>query len=436
MNDYATSVKDTLFSLIHELDQISCLFSQNPESDFKRNRKLGFESLIMFLLSMEGGSLSKEILEYFQYDTDAASVSAFNQQRKKLMPEALEFLFHEFNSTFSGEKKYQGYTLLACDGSDINIARNPDDKDTYFQSTPDDKGFNQLHLNALYDVLERRYTDVLIQPARKENEYCAMTDMIDRSKIKGKVIVMADRGYESYNIFAHIEKKEWNYLVRVKDINSNGMVSSYLIPNQEEFDISVEKVLTRKQTKVEKADPRKYKFIQKNSTFDYLDLVQNKYYPISLRIVRFKISEDTYECIITNLDTEQFPIQTIKELYHLRWGIETSFRELKYAIGLSHFHAKKVPYITQEIFARLIMYNFCELITTHVIIRQKTTKHTYQVNYTMAIHICRYFFKIADIKPPNVEALIQKYILPVRTGRHDPRKVKAHGSVSFLYRVA
>ena len=45
----------------------------------------------------------------------------------------------------------------------------------------------------------------------------------------------------------------------------------------------------------------------------------------------------------------------------------------------------------QEIYARLILYNYCELITMHVIIQQKGTKHVYQMNYTIAIHICRYF---------------------------------------------
>ena len=45
----------------------------------------------------------------------------------------------------------------------------------------------------------------------------------------------------------------------------------------------------------------------------------------------------------------------------------------------------------QEIYARLILHNYCELITMHVIIQQKDTKHVYQMNYTIAIHICRYF---------------------------------------------
>jgi hypothetical protein len=40
-----------------------------------------------------------------------------------------------------------------------------------------------------------------------------MTTMIDRSDVKGKTIIIADRGYESYNILAHAEKKNWNYLI-------------------------------------------------------------------------------------------------------------------------------------------------------------------------------------------------------------------------------
>lgn len=121
----------------------------------------------------------------------------------------------------------------------------------------------------------------------------------------------------------------------------------------------------------------------------------------------------------------------------MRWGIETSFRELKYAVGLTGFHAKKREYIIQEIWAHLILYNFCEIIPAHISIRECTTKHTYQINYTFAIHICRYFIsKMAEKSPPDVEALISKEILPVRPGRHDPRKVGHKKAVSFLYRVA
>lgn len=159
---------------------------------------------------------------------------------------------------------------------------------------------------------------------------------------------------------------------------------------------------------------------------------------MTLRIVRFKISEDTYETLVTSLNRFEFPIEKLKEIYHLRWGIETSFRELKYAIGLVNFHAKKVEYIKQEVFARLIMYNFCERITDSVVIKQDANrKWTYQVNFTMGIHICVDFFKHHfNEPPPNIENLISNYILPIRPDRQDERKLKAKTAVFFLYRVA
>lgn len=432
---FAERVKSSLLSLIKEMASTPWLFSKKPDADFSRNRKLDFASTIQFILSMESGSLKKELLDYFRFSAETPSASAFSQQRSKLISETFPFLFDEFNSLFPFQRNYNGYRLLACDGSDLNIARNPKDTDTYFQSFPTDKGFNQLHLNALYDLCEKRYTDAVIQPARKENESLAMVQMIDRYHGQKKTIFIADRGYETYNIFAHVQEKGMYYLIRVKDGGRGSMTGSFELPDEKEFDYIMQLVLTRKQTKEVKASPKKYKFLSKASPFDYLDLHDRKFYTLNFRVVRFAISEGSYECIITNLPREEFPSNEIKKVYAMRWGIETSFRELKYAIGLSCFHSKKMEYIKQEIYARLILYNYCEIITMHVVIQQKDTEHIYQMNYTIAIHICRYFLK-HDISPPDVEKLIQKNLLPVRPGRSDPRKVKPKSAVSFLYRVA
>ena len=121
----------------------------------------------------------------------------------------------------------------------------------------------------------------------------------------------------------------------------------------------------------------------------------------------------------------------------MRWGIETSFRDLKHTIGLSHFHSKKVEFIKQEIYARLVLYNFCEAITSHVVVQNKHRKHTYQLHFSAAVDICRQFLLDRSmLSPPDVEALLLKYVQPVRHGRHDPRKVKTRSFVSFTYRVA
>ena len=56
----------------------------------------------------------------------------------------------------------------------------------------------------------------------------------------------------------------------------------------------------------------------------------------------------------TNLPRDEFPVERIKTLYNARWSIESSFRKLKYTIGLSNFHAYKPEYVKQEIWARLL----------------------------------------------------------------------------------
>ncbi|MBQ7868290.1 MAG: IS4/IS5 family transposase, partial [Clostridia bacterium] len=72
-----------------------------------------------------------------------------------------------------------------------------------------------------------------------------------------------------------------------------------------------------------------------------------------------------------------------------------------------------------------------------IAVENKPRKHTYQLNFSAAVDVCRQFLPDhSTLSPPNVEALLLKYVLPVRNGRHDPRKVKPRSCVSFTYRVA
>jgi hypothetical protein len=207
MNEYANSLNETLTSLIREMSAAPAPYVKNPEKDFTRKKKLPFETVMQLLISMGGNSIYKELLESQGYDVNTATTSAFVQQRNKILPSAVEFLFHEFTQSHTDIKHYRGYRLLAVDGSDFHIATDPTDTNTYFQSQPDTKGFNLLHLNAAYDLCNRLYVDAIVQPRRLCNEGRALAAMVDRSPIKGKTIVTADRGYESYNNFAYCTQR-------------------------------------------------------------------------------------------------------------------------------------------------------------------------------------------------------------------------------------
>ena len=442
MSSKIQAVKEKLNSAINQLCEVSWMFAKDPARNFTRERKLPLREVISVLLCMEGGSLTSELLRYFGCNQNTASSSAFIQQRQKINEFAFPSLFDMFVKNTDTHRRYKGYRLFAADGSDVQTPANPKEKDSFFPGSASQKSYNLLHLDALYDLLGHTYIDAEVSGKRKFDENGVLCKMVDRSSIEN-VLIIADRGYESYNLFAHIQEKGWKYLIRVKDIHSSGIAAGLDLPNGDEFDCWFHFHFTKRQTKEAKlllSDKLNYKWLSATTSFDYLPASNRKHDPLSLyylpfRVVRFKISESSYETVITNLDEAQFPPDELKRLYGMRWGIETSFRELKYTVGLLHFHAKKVENITQEIFARLIMYNFSELITSHVVIQKPNRKHPYKANFSVAVHVCRQFL-LGNVSPPDVEATISKNVSVTRTGRSNPRNMVSKHAVSFLYRLA
>lgn len=154
MNDqaYARTVKKTLLDCIADLDFVKWLFLKHPETDFTRDRKFSFQKLVKIMLLIDGGSLQNELMKYFSFADDTPTKSAFCQQRAKVLPEAIRFLFSIFTERLEAldtPKLFHGYRILAADGSDINILYNPLDTET-FHKNGDNRGYNQLHLNAFY----------------------------------------------------------------------------------------------------------------------------------------------------------------------------------------------------------------------------------------------------------------------------------------------
>lgn len=441
MLDRIKLVKRKMDESLEQLCEVSWMFSKQPEKDFTRNRKLPFPKLVSFLLAMEGGTLTTELLKRFGCSLDTASASAFVQQRSKLAPETFPSLFDLFVRKTQPIKLYKGFRLLATDGSDIQIPNNPEHTASHYHGANGQASYNILHLDAIYDLLQCTYQDASLAGDRDANERSVLCQMVDRSSIPNALMI-ADRGYESYNVMAHIQQKGWKFLIRIQDTaNSRGIAAGLNLPDSDQFDMFVDMTLTTKQTnEVKKLLQNKNLYKHLHKDFDYLPKTNRKHDPavffkLPFRIVRFNISEYTYETVVTNLDTVAFPPSELKKLYAMRWGIETSFRELKYTIGLLHFHAKKVEHIYQEVFARLIMYNFTELITSPVISHKADCKYAYKANFTVAVHVCRQFF-LGNVSPPDVEAAIRRYVSPIRPGRSRPRNLTVKHAVSFVYRVA
>ena len=71
--NHSDSIKAILLATINELTSNLHQYVVNPGKDFTRNRKMGFEKTIAFLLTMEGDCIKEEIYRYFGRKKEAPS---------------------------------------------------------------------------------------------------------------------------------------------------------------------------------------------------------------------------------------------------------------------------------------------------------------------------------------------------------------------------
>ncbi len=433
MQNYCNIVKNKLNVLIRNMENNVSGFVVEPTRDFVRKSELSFSKTMRFILGIGSRTLGKELMEFYDFDPKMVSVSAIVQRRAKILPAAFQHLFHEFNKEFSQTNFFHGYRLYAVDGSDIHIPTIPEDHSTHCCPNELSIGYNLMHLNALYDLMNRRYMDAVLQDNSNGNEHSALISMLKNTGHDS--IIVADRGYEAYNTIAHIENAGLKYVIRIK--TKAGIAQKFNIPPDEETDFTADILLTRRQNNEVKAKSSIYRYLPTASTFDFLPKDSKDTYPLKFRIIRIKISEDNYETLVTNLWNDEFSAEDIKMIYKIRWGVETSFRELKYHVGLIAFHSKKKDCVIQEIWASMIMYNFSMLITENILIDDdKHNNYHYKINYAIAIYACIAFFRCNIVSPSHLEKLIARNKCPVRPDRSVHRKTRCHSAIGFNYRLS
>ncbi|MCM1237110.1 MAG: IS4 family transposase [Ruminococcus flavefaciens] len=436
INNIPNTIKEELnTAIIQAIENENKEFGEQ-ECNFFRKRTLTAERMIKILLSMQGGSLQKEL-----YDANVkVTASAFVQQREKLSYTIFEDIMERFNALHNDTKTYKGYRVLAVDGTAINMARNPK-SDSFMQNKSVPKGYNQLHVNPIYDVLNKIYVHCMIQPQPKQDEIGALLFMLTWFNYSSKTLLVMDRGYEAYTVIAHfLENSNINFLMRVKQDRS-AMREIKKLP-MIELDRDISFTITTTQTKEDKENDYIFLQTQKNTNRIYSNKTKAgrwnfpSPYLMKFRVVRFMLNTGEYETLVTNLP-HSFTLSEIKELYHARWGIETAFREIKYGIGLVNLHGKKDEFVKQEIYAAMIMSNFCSRITNQIIVPQrKGNAYAYKVNMKMAIYLCKKYYREDDSDAKRLMEDIARYSEPVRPDRRDERNIRAKSFVGFTYRVS
>lgn len=79
----------------------------------------------------------------------------------------------------------------------------------------------------------------------------------------------------------------------------------------------------------------------------------------------------------TNLSKDSFTKEQLRDLYRLRWRIETAFKDFSTSLGLEAWHSKTENGLLQELFLRLWMFNLSRLLSNSCQRLPGVGAHTY-----------------------------------------------------------
>lgn len=307
-----------------------------PGKNFTRNRKLDFPAAIMATIGNCRGSAYLEA-DRFSEAANCGPVSdtAIRKARAKIDPAAFYELFLRAAAVAPQEKKYHGYQLLAVDGMKGELPRTPELMKKYCRGKAETPLF---HAISAYDVLNEVFVDALfLFGIVSEHEYgMKLTEHYVESSSKGPRIWIYDRGFPSLRFIQHLNQLGEYYVMRV---------SSSFLKEVNEF---AKGKAVDKEVQIHYTERRAA--VNRVATDGELDF--------SLRCVRVKLKGQREEILITNLDRKEFPKRYLKEIYGLRWGIETSYNYLKNAVFVEEFTSRKEPGIQQDFYSTLIVNNF------------------------------------------------------------------------------
>lgn len=428
--------KEMYLQSIDKLFEHKDLYFENPEKAFSRTQKISLWDTMLFPMVADNCSTAIELLDYFtkndlQLDI-LPSQAAMSYRRDQLKVSAYKDVFTDFTSKIPQKKTFHGLQVIACDGTRLNTPYNPKDLNSFVNHIEGRKGFNQYHLTTCYDVLNEVFTDAVIQGYHSMNEKLALSEMMDRCGGTLNLLFVADRGFASYNVVAHAVNNGHNFLIRLtKPMAKKIFFDTVNLDEVETCDLEDTFYVGRVRNKNSKALSN-YHFVSNEKKYDYVPVKSEKIDQFHARLVKFTLPGGNTEYLLTNLPKKKFTISDLKELYRLRWEIETSFRHLKYASGMVHMHSIKPKFIFQEIFAKLTLYNFCTAVKlcTHVK-SSKQLKHNYVIEKTYLIKTCIRYLKdmLSDII-----TLIEKRKVPVRAGRSSERNIRRQHADTMQYR--
>jgi hypothetical protein len=420
MKDFARRLK-TVYTTIHSIG--FKVDGRMSAEHFSRDSKMGFAEMCFLILRGSKRSLQAAIYTFLhesksQWDT--YSKQAFSQRRQFIRPEAFLQLFRSIIDDFYVDSSnnvgcFRDMHVFAIDGTTYNLPNTPELKEIYgIQATPGDPQV-QAKGSCLYDVLNNLLVDVKMLPFKSSERETAIDHLNYLHVFKPESnIVLLDRGYPSVELIHFFDEKHMSYVMRC---NKAEFISE--LRNISEGD----KVLRFNK--------------QLRKTKEIID--------ISMRVIQFALDNGINETLITNILDTSFSVEDFKFLYHLRWGIEEKYDEIKNKLKIEAFSGVTPVAVLQDFYATMFLTNLVTFAEKdcakelELANQSRERKYEYRINRTMAI---------ASVKDSLIELVMQRNpikqklalkrlakrllanIIPIRPGRSYERRRK-HPSCKY-----
>ena len=327
----------------------------NPKN-FTRQRKLTFYDVITLILRKSVKSLQLVLNEFISHTCKnfTITVSAFTQARQKLSYTAFIELNNDIVNLYYTEKEsqfntYKGYRLLGFDGSKINIPVNTENisefgcKNVGNDCSKKIGACVQTTYEVCYDVLNNIAIDGILG---KGSIYEVTLANKLLNSMYAKDIGIFDRAYGSYNLIAEMIKQNKHFVIRCQ--------RSSFVEVQELYESNV---------------PILSKVVTLRPAYKNLGKIKKTTLPdkVKVRLLKFMLNNNEPEVLVTSLIDEQiFSIEDIKNIYGLRWGVETFFGKLKGRLNIENFTGKNLNSIKQDIWSTIFLSNLETIMTEDI----------------------------------------------------------------------
>jgi len=369
--------------------------------------------------------LFKESVEYnllnFLPDIGSGpvSASAFSQARYKVKGDFFRDL-HEMVSEWAGSRgptpTWKGYALYAGDGSTENLPPTKAIKEHFGVESTTKYGVDRClaKIFMVYSVLDKFVHDAELH-LRRRGEKTMLTDSLDRMPLKEGSVLLLDRGFGNLCVAKHLRKKGLEFCIRLSTGLSNFA--------KEMMENPLDDFVT------EWAPSEKSKENLRKNNLDYE--------PLTVRVTKIKLDSGETELLVsTLLDKTEVSHRDMAELYHLRWGVEEGFKNLKPKMKLGYFGCGKPEGIQQEFYAHIFCMNLVSLTGSiaETVIRGKTKKRklSYTYNWKNAYRVVRdriggllYLSgRKAEELLEEICRLISKSTIAIKPDRNFPRDLR------------